>query len=91
MRIVEQWSGGASISQTQYRIVCDDDSEDGSGKYEIQIRISNTFNNESQYRSLGRFEHLKAQQLAAHFILDDKERIERREIRNAFMQKLRRA
>jgi len=91
MRIVEQWSGGASISQSRYRVVCDDDNEDGSGAYEVQILINNAHDNEPQYSPLGRFEHLKAQQVAAHFILDDKERVERREIRDEFMRRLKRA
>jgi hypothetical protein len=86
MRIVEQWIGGASISQSHYRVIINDDDT-----YEIQIQSKNRLENEPEYRALGKFEHLKAQQIAAHFILDDKERVERREIRDEFMRKLKRA
>jgi len=86
MRIVEEWNGGANIAQSHYRLVCHDD-----GRYETQILIKPQNGIEPQYRELGRFEHLKAQQLAAHFTIDDKERIERREIRNEFVSRLKRA
>lgn len=81
MRIVHEWSGGSSVSQSYYRVVCDD----AAAKYEIQILVN------SEYQELTRFEHLKAQQIAAHIILDDKERVERRAIRNEFMRRLKRA
>ena len=93
MRIVEQWSGGSSISQSHYRVIYHDGDyyTGGAGTYEIQIRIENRLPNKPEYRTLSRFEHLKAQQIGAHLILDDKERIERREIRDEFMRKLKRA
>lgn len=86
MRIVEQWSGGSSISQSHYRVIINDDSA-----YEIQIQLKTHTETEPEYRQLEKFEHLKAQRVAAHFILDDKERVERRQIRDEFMRKLKRA
>lgn len=83
MRIVAEWEGGASVTQSHYRVVCDDDAD--ATRYEIQILAG------SEYRELSRFEHLKAQQIAVHIILDDKERVERRVIRDEFMRRLKRA
>jgi len=72
-RVVTAWTGGGSAHrQFSYRVV-----QLGDGSYVLEVKP--LLPGEWEFRAAGRFEHLLAHRLAAHFIIEDKERLARQE------------
>lgn len=68
-RVVAEWTGGAVLQRRfAYRVVQGED-----GRYELEVR---PLLPGMPFAVVGRFEHLAAHRLAAHFIIEDKERLE---------------
>lgn len=68
-RVVVEWTGGAVLQRRfAYRVV---QGEDECYKLEVRPLLFGV-----AFAPAGRFEHLAAHRLAAHFIIEDKERLE---------------